>query len=152
MKKLIKMRMVMLMVVTGCFGVVRMSETAAESRSMIAAVTREKITISVSGVGSSGTGTLVSYDAYDYHPSDPYKGLSKADGSSMVKIADYACGSNDSFEIDRYDENGNDRLYRKYYVLKGEKILAGPVYATEIESLRSVPAFERTGKKGLIIG
>ena len=52
MKKLIKMRMVMLMVVTGCFGVVRMSETAAESRSMIAAVTREKITISVSGVGS----------------------------------------------------------------------------------------------------
>jgi len=152
MKKLLKTRMIVLMIVTGCFGSVKLMETEAASRNVSVSVSSDKISITINGVGSSGTGTLVSYDAYDYHPSDPYKGLSKGNGSSRLNIADYECGSSFSLDINRYDANGNDGLYRKYYVLKGEKILAGPVYATEIESLRSVPAFERAGKKGLIIG
>lgn len=93
MKKLLKTRMIVLIIVTGCFGSVKLMETEAASRNVYVSVSSEKISITINGVGSSGTGTLVSYDAYDYHPSDPYKGLSKDNGSSRLNIADYECGS-----------------------------------------------------------
>ena len=114
-------------------------------------VSKSKVTVQINGVGTSGTARLYSYDPNDYHPKDTLKGLSTGNGYSVTDIGEYKCGTNASFEFNRYVHgNGYDNLYRKFYVVKDDKILAGPVYATEIEAYRDLKPFETNTKKGLI--
>ena len=151
MKLFIKKLLITLIILTGCFNIVRNSEVEAASRKVTVSVTADKIKIDVNGVGSSGTAEVLSYEPYDYHSADSIKGLAAGKGKTAVKVADYSCGSSATIEIDRYDSEGHDGLYRKYYVVQNGKILAGPYYASEIESVRTVAAFDNPTKKGLII-
>ena len=114
-------------------------------------VTKSKVIVQVNGVGSGGTANLYSYDPNDYHPKDTLRGLSTGNGYSATDIGEYKLGSNASFEFNRYVHgSGYDNLYRKFYIVKDGNIIAGPVYASEIEAYRDVKPFETNTKKGLI--
>ena len=89
MKLFIKKLLITLIILTGCFNIVRNSEVEAASRKVTVSVTADKIKIDVNGVGSSGTAEVLSYEPYDYHSADSIKGLAAGKGKTAVKVADY---------------------------------------------------------------
>ena len=118
---------------------------------MKVSVSKSKVTIEVNDLGGSGTANIYSYDPNDYHPKDTMKGLSTGNGYSATDIGEYKCGSVATYEVNRYVHgSGYDNLYRKFYLVKDGNIIAGPVYASEIESYRDIKPFETNTKKGLI--
>ena len=112
--------------------------------------TESSIILHMGGVGSSGTAQIYSYTADSYFHADPYKGIS-TNLDNGVFVSDYEMGTTADIECPRYTEDGADHLYDKYYVLQGDKIIAGPFYASEIASVggRNVTPFEAATKKGL---
>ena len=118
--------------------------------SVVVEATEDKIIIHINSVGSSGSAGVYRYTADSYHRSDPLKGVSKNQGSGVL-IKNYTLGTAEDIEFDRYAEDGTDYLYDKYYVLQGNNIVAGPFYASEIESVdgRNATAFDVATKKGL---
>ena len=118
---------------------------------MKVSVTKSKVIVEVNDIGNGGTANLYSYDPNDYHPKDTLRGLSTSNGYSATDIGEYTLGTNASFEFNRYVHgSGYDNLYRKFYLVKDGNIIAGPVYASEIEAYRDVAPFETNTKKGLI--
>ena len=113
-------------------------------------VQESKIVIHVEGIGNSGTALLYRYDADSYYSPDTMKGLSTRvdDG---VKIGQYNLGATTDFTIDRYDANGKDLLFSKYYLIRSNAVLAGPFYATSIASKNSVKPFAATTIKGITL-
>ena len=131
---------------TGSFEVA----AASEDQGVVVEATDSSIILHMGKVGSSGTAQIWRYPAEAYHQSDPLKGLS-TNLNSGAPVADYECGSSVDIDIERYDGDGTDHLYDKYYVLQGDAIVAGPFYASEIASKgnRNVTPFEVSTKKGL---
>ncbi|MBP3384298.1 MAG: cell wall-binding repeat-containing protein [Firmicutes bacterium] len=115
---------------------------------MTAKVGKSEITVTINKVGTSGTAQLYRYGANEYNTSDSMRGLSKDVLAQGEYIADYTCGSSQDIVFNRYLNDGSDNLYSKYYLVQNGKILVGPVYATQIDSLRSNGRFEGS-KKGL---
>ena len=117
--------------------------------SMVVSVSSAKIKVSINKIGKSGDkADLYRFEANQYFETDEYKGYctDKVEGTF---IGTYDCGTEKEFEFNRYSVTGSDNLYSKYYLIQNGKILAGPVYATEIDSLRSVPRFDVDTKKGI---
>lgn len=118
--------------------------------------TKEKITFKVSGLGVVGEiAGIYAVDSSAYYYLDSNRGLSKEIDNGSTKIADYACGSDFSFEIPRYSESGRDFLYKKYYIATSDNILIGPVWVTKFEpTYNSESIFNSWGnitKKGIMI-
>ena len=109
------------------------------------------ITISINRVGESGTATLYRVAADEYFSGDELTGKSENVVSTGTVIGEYSCGSAQEFIINRYLNDGSDNLYDKYYLVQNGTILVGPVYATEIYSMRDKEAFEHASKKGLTL-
>ena len=109
------------------------------------------ITIDVNRVGDSGTATLYRVAADQYISGDELTGKSQNIVSSGTVVGEYSCGSTQQFVINRYLNDGSDNLYDKYYLVQKGTILVGPVYATDIYSMRNKAAFEHTSKKGLTL-
>ena len=126
------------------------AEYANSAQGVVVEATDSQIIIHLNGVGSSGSAKIYRYTAESYHHADPYKGLS-ANLDNGTAIADYDLGTAVDAVTDRYDADGTDHLYDKYYVLQGDKIVAGPFYASEIASIgnKNVTPFEVETKKGL---
>ena len=116
---------------------------------MTASVGSNVITINVNRVGISGTATLYRVAANEYFSGDELTGKSTDIVSSGTVIGEYSCGSTQEFIINRYERDGSDNLYDKYYLIQNGTILCGPVYASTINSMRDKPAFEQDTKKGL---
>lgn len=123
---------------------------ASDNRGVVVEATETSIILHMNNVGSSGTAQIYRCTAESYHHSDPIKGLS-ANLDNGTVIAEYQPGSSVDIDSERYDTDGTDHLYDKYYVLQADKILAGPFYASEIAAVdnRNVTPFEVTTKKGL---
>lgn len=151
--------MVALVMVVGCAGSNSKSSdttqsanvsTTNSSKAMQVSVSKNKITIKLNKVGSSGTAKVYAYGANEYQTNDKIRGISKDVKSSGTLVGNYKCGSTSTLTRDRYEENGKDNLYDKYYVVKDNKILCGPVYATTIASAKKSIAFKQTSIKGLM--
>ncbi|MBQ4253255.1 MAG: hypothetical protein II712_00365, partial [Erysipelotrichaceae bacterium] len=113
-------------------------------------VTSSQVIIHINRVGDDGIAGLYRFDADEYYKEDEIHGLSELNESEGTFLGEYQCNSTQEFTFDRYSSIGKDYLYSKYYIIQDEKILAGPFYATEIRSVRSVPRFEAQTKKGVI--
>lgn len=121
---------------------------------MNVAVDEDKISLSLESeadVVGTGTAKLVSMKAYEYYSSDDYKGLSTSVTDGTL-VGEYELGTQKSFEIERYDATEYDRLYDKYYLIGSDnKILKGPIYATDITPrYKAVPQLKVTSKKGVL--
>ncbi len=110
---------------------------------------KNTINIHVNRVGGSGTARLYKCDAEKYGANDSTCGKGKKLTNYGTYLGEYTCGTTKDFTISRYENKGSDNLYCKYYLVQGSSILAGPVYATEIASLRNVEDFPYVTKKGL---
>ncbi|MCM1533877.1 MAG: DUF5722 domain-containing protein [Corallococcus sp.] len=115
--------------------------------------TDDKTVITLNDVGYYGdTATLVYLKPYEYLESERQTGIVEERTSSPEIVGSYDCGTQASFTIDRYTEEGYDTVYCKFYLTRGSTVVAGPVYATTIK-----PAYEHdevvqaTGIKGLML-
>lgn len=109
------------------------------------------ITIKINRVGLGGTATLYRMDANEYAAGDTISGKSEEIAATGTVIGEYSCGTTQEFHINRYLSDGSDNLYDKYYLIQDGTILCGPVYASEISSIRNKPAFITDTKKGLTL-
>lgn len=132
-------------------------DKSQEYISMAVSATSEKIKIEIDSdskdVGN-GVGKVVAMEAYKYFEADAISGLSqdKVDSSydGGTEVADYTLGTKRSIEIDRY-KDGYDQIYSKFYIVSEDKVLKGPIYATDIEQkMTGEPTFNIKSKKGLL--
>ena len=113
-------------------------------------VSADTVTIKISSLGLGKTGTLISTNANTYISADANDGI-VSKNISGTKIGTFKMNKPFSIDFPRYDENGYDRLYDKYYVVYDGAIIKGPVYATSI-SAKYTGAVEKSvpSKKGII--
>ena len=114
-------------------------------------VSRSEIKITINVVGKSGAAQLYRFDAEDYPSDDTMHGMSKYISEKGTPIGDYTCGTSAEIVINRYEKDGSDNLYAKYYVIQNDQVLAGPYYANEIASMRNKQPFKVSTKKGLTL-
>ena len=126
---------------------------SAESENVDMLVTAESgiITVKINKVGTSGKATLYRVAANQYAKGDTMSGKSTDIAATGTEIGTYTCGTTQEFRINRYLSDGSDNLYDKYYLIQNGSIICGPVYASEINSLRSKPPFETQTKKGVTL-
>ena len=128
-----------------------MSADATSATGVKVAVTGSQMVIKINRVGTQGTAELYRFEANKYFKTDSLSGLSKFDNASGEYICDYECGTEQTVKFNRYQTDGTDNLYYKYYLIQDGKILAGPYYATDIASMRSKAPFNTGTKKGLAL-
>ena len=112
-------------------------------------VLNNEIKIALNKVGSSGSAKVYAYEANEYQSHDKIKGISTDTKKTGTLVGTYKCGTKQVLSYKRYDSNGRDNLYKKYYVMKNNKILYGPVYATYIASKKKNIEFKQKSIKGL---
>lgn len=90
--------------------------------------------IVLKSVGAYGDyAQVVCLKNYEYLSYEQQTGVSEIKNAIPTVICDYECGSELEYAMDRYDEDGYDALYKKFYVIKNNgDIIAGPMYPTEI--------------------
>lgn len=150
--------MTVLGMVVGCAGPNSKSDdtqtekisTNNSSKGMQVSVSKNKVSINLNKVGTSGTAKVYAYGANEYQTNDKIRGISKDVKATGTLVGNYKCGSASTLTRDRYEKNGKDNLYDKYYVVKDHKILCGPVYASTIASAKKAIAFKQTSIKGLM--
>ena len=136
-------------------------DDAQSKISAISSVNSNTIEIKLSSdsklVGTSNV-KVVALKAYQYLEGDNFAGLSQdiidLDDIENYTIGDYTLGSEKTISFDRYDDMGEsagyDNLYNKYYLVHEDRIVKGPIYATEIEAkYNETPVLNIKSKKGL---
>lgn len=126
-------------------------ESSAADASVTVSATESKMTVKISGVGTSGKAQVVKMGADEYYNGDTSKGVS-ATVSSGVSIGTYTCGGTSEITFSRYTKDLEDSLYSKYYVVQSGAVLYGPVYATEISAPTQSVYQKSSTKKGLSVG
>ena len=98
--------------------------------------TLSKIKISLSNIGEIGeNASLVAIKPYEYLYGETTNGLSEYTNVNPMYIDSYECGTEQTYEFDRYAFDGYDGIYLKYYILNTvDDILAGPMHCTEISA------------------
>lgn len=120
---------------------------SAASNSMSVSVTASKIKIKITKAKSSGT--LYAYAANEYAKKDTTRGVSKSVKTKGTALGTVKKGQSKTITVNRYDESGRDGLYNKYYLLNGNTIVKGPIYATSISSAKKSIGFTQKSVKGL---
>lgn len=91
-------------------------------------------TITLSDVGYYGdTARLVYLKPYEYLEGEGQTGISTIKNVTPTFVGEYKCGTEATFDINRYNDDGYDTVYCKFYVVQGVNIVAGPIYPTEIQ-------------------
>lgn len=146
MKKLVRLFLCAAMIVS--LATLTTSSVKAASGSMKVTVLSDSIKIYLNGIDTSGT--VYGYRANSYADGDDYNGISKLDSEDFSAGEYDADDGNQVLTVDRYDENGYDRLYDKFYLISSDDdIIKGPVYATSIPSANKNVKFTQKSKKGL---
>ena len=127
------------------------SADPTEAVGMFVTTDKSSVTIDINRVGTKGTAYLYRYDAEDYYLGDDLHGMSKNVSDNGEILCEYECGTTSTVTFNRYFNDGRDTLYSKYYLVQNGKILVGPVYSSEIQSVRSTEPFEQNTKKGLTL-
>ncbi len=121
--------------------------SAASGNSMSVSVTSSKVKIKITKAKSKGT--LYAYNANEYAKKDKIRGISKSVKAKGTALGTVNKGQSKTITVDRYDANGRDALYNKYYLLNGNTIVKGPIYATSIASAKKSIGFTQKSIKGL---
>ena len=121
--------------------------SAASGNSMSVSVTSSKVKIKITKAKSKGT--LYAYNANEYAKKDKIRGISKSVKAKGTALGTVNKGQSKTITVDRYDANGRDALYNKYYLLNGNTIVKGPIYATGIASAKKSIGFTQKSIKGL---
>ncbi len=114
------------------FSLLTIMPVNASSSKMTVSVDEDQTTITVNNCGDGGTAELYAYGANEYYTEDKIRGISQDVKSTGTLIGEYECGTNQTFTRDRYDTDGRDTLYDKYYLVQDDEIIKGPIYATSI--------------------
>lgn len=115
-----------------CFNLICITPSFASGSSIVVSVDATKTKIKINNCGDDGTAELYAYGANEYYSTDKIRGISKDVKSTGTLVGEYECGTNQTFTRDRYDTDGRDTLYDKYYLVQDGDIIKGPVYATNI--------------------
>lgn len=112
----------------------------------------EEIKIHIKGVGTdeNETADILRTDPNEYVTGDTVSGISEETDAQGELVGQYNCGTEADISMDRYDENGKDYLYSKFYVVSRSGLLKGPIYPSEIQPAREVTPFTGASKKGLL--
>lgn len=123
--------------------------TQAASSSMTVNVDKEKITINLKNIVEAGT--VYGYKANSYFSDDENAGISTKNSADYTVGTYTPDGNNQAITVNRYDEDGNDRLYDKYYLISDDdEVIKGPIYATSITPLYDAKtSFTQNSKKGI---
>ena len=114
---------------------------------MTASVTSTKAKVTIKN--STASGTVYAYNANEYAKNDKIRGISTQVLATGTKIGTISKGKSKTISVARYDASGRDLLYDKYYILSGNKIIKGPVYATTISSKKKSIGFTQKSIKGI---
>lgn len=146
MKKLLTIVLTVFMTMSLLF--INNNDVKAASSSMTVKVDKDNIVITLKNISKAGT--IYGYRANSYQAKDQYNGISKLSSSDFTVGTYDPDTSGNTFTVSRYDEDGYDRLYDKYYLISYDnKIIKGPVYATSIDSVTKNIKFTQKSKKGL---
>ena len=131
------------------FGSTAATTDSTQKAGITVSVTASKIKIVTVSVGTKGKAYIYRFRSNEYFKADKIKGIITAN-STGTKLAAYTCGTTKSITTERFTKTGEDLLYCKYYVIQNSKILAGPVYATEIYAPKGNVTLDTQTKKGII--
>lgn len=116
------------------------------SPSYSASVLSDSIRIDLDQIGGwKGNAEVLMMRPEQYYQADANHGVATdvaLSETTAEKVGDYPCGTKQSYIIDRYDQGG-DRLYSKFYVVRDGTVLAGPFYPSEIDPLREKIRYNR---------
>ena len=100
----------------------------------VVSCTKETTTITLGNIGYYGdVAKLVYIKPYEYLKGETDTGIVEDYSAVATSLGNYDCGTEATFTINRYDEEGYDTMYCKFYVVATDgEILDGPKYATEI--------------------
>ena len=122
---------------------------SSQKAGVYVSVKQSNISIKIVNVGKSGKAYLYRFRSNEYFSADKIKGIITS-SSAGTKLSAYTCGTTKTVTTSRYEKSGEDLLYCKYYVIQGTKIIAGPVYATDIYAPKSNVTLDSKTKKGVI--
>lgn len=134
---------------SGSSGKVDYTKAADESKVKVS-VSESDITITIASLGKTSTGELYRTSANTYIKGDDISGIvsGRAKGT---RVGTFKMNKKKTFTIGRFSKSGYDRLYDKYYIVSGGKIVKGPIYATEVTPLRDVRVeMDVPSKKGIV--
>lgn len=134
------------------FGAIGSSASSADSTKkagVYVTVKQSNINIKIINVGTKGKAYLYRFHSNEYFSADKIKGIITS-GAAGTKLASYTCGTTKSITTSRFEKTGEDLLYCKYYLIQGTKIIAGPVYATDIYAPKGNVTLDTKTKKGVI--
>lgn len=119
----------------------------SKAKKMTVKATKSSIKVSMKGLSGKGKATVYRFKANQYPKADKMSGLVRSNAKG-VKVGTYKLGSNKTLKLKRY-VGGYDTLFDKYYVMRGSKIVKGPIYATGYSSQRKKSlTFKHVSKKG----
>ena len=149
-KAIIKKVLVFALTVTMCITHLPTTVFASKDANAVVQVsaTSSKIVLQVEGIDVSSALNVVAMDANAYYSSDTMSGLSK-NTSNVGEVV--ATLDSKLVEFARYDVNGKDRLFSKFYIVQNGALVAGPYYVSNVDSVRHVAPFEAVTKKGLTL-
>ena len=124
-------------------------EKAANEAQMKVSVTDSEVQVSITGLGIDGTAAVYAVPANYYLGGDNITGLGTST-TSATAIGAVSLSTGGTVSADRYGNDGSDRLYDKYYIVKDGIIVKGPIYATEIAAKRGKVEKDVPSKKGLV--
>ncbi len=115
-----------------------------------------QITLSISDKDKSNNGDIldvVMLKPFEYFNGETeiginYKSEVRQEGQ---KIGEYKVGEISTLKIDRFENDGYDKLYNKFLLAKDGKMVAGPFLVSDIKSERDYQSEQATTKKGVLL-
>ena len=106
-------------------------------------------TISIKVTKPTSNGRLYAYNVNEYPSGDKMRGISANVLKKGIDLGKISKGKSKTIKWQRYGEDGRDHLYNKYYILNGNKVVKGPIFATSIAAKYGKVGFTQKSIKGL---
>lgn len=106
-------------------------------------------TISIKVTKPTSNGRLYAYNVNEYPSGDKMRGISANVLKKGIDLGKISKGKSKTIKWQRYGEDGRDHLYNKYYILNGNKVVKGPIFATSIAAKYGKVGFTQKSIKGI---
>lgn len=106
-------------------------------------------TISIKVTKPTSNGRLYAYNVNEYPSGDKMRGISANVLKKGIDLGKISKGKSKTIKWQRYGDDGRDHLYNKYYILNGNKVVKGPIFATSIAAKYGKVGFTQKSIKGL---
>ena len=106
-------------------------------------------TISIKVTKPTSNGRLYAYNVNEYPSGDKMRGISANVLKKGIDLGKISKGKSKTIKWQRYGDDGRDHLYNKYYILNGNKVVKGPIFATSIAANYGKVGFTQKSIKGI---